>query len=76
MGLLPPLPCGGPCEGMKMSGRKSKLIHRIPFSSNVGSLGPTSIETERLTRRAIDEEGTMDFIEKPIWADFKLTNSQ
>lgn len=58
-------------EGMKMSGRKSKLIHRIPFSSNVGSLGPTSIETERLTRRAIEEEGTMDFIEKPIWADFK-----
>lgn len=58
-------------EGMRLSGRKCKLIHRIPFSSNVGSLGPTSIETERLTRKAIDEEGTMDFIEKPIWADFK-----
>lgn len=58
-------------EGMRLSGRKCKLIHRIPFSSNVGSLGPTSIETEKLTRRAIDEEGTMDFIEKPIWADFK-----
>ncbi len=58
-------------EGMRLANRKSKLIHRIPFSSNLGSLGPTSIETEILTRKAIDEEGKMDFLEKPIWADLK-----
>ncbi len=58
-------------EGMRLSGRKLKLIHRIPFSSTTGSLGITSIETEKLTRKAIDEEGKLDFIEGPIYADLK-----
>ena len=58
-------------EGMRMAGRKTKLIHRIPFSSTTGSLGVTSIDTEKLTRKAIEQEGTMDFIEEPIWADLK-----
>lgn len=58
-------------EGMRMAGRKSKLVHRIPFSSTTGSLGITSIETEKLTRAAIEKEGDMDFIEGPVWADLK-----
>lgn len=58
-------------EGMKQAGRKVKLIHRIPFSSTTGSLGVTSIETEKLTRKAIEEEADMPFIEGPIWADLK-----
>src|SRR5690606_23105535 len=33
-------------EGIRLSGRKAKLIHRIPFSSTTGSLGPTSVEME------------------------------
>lgn len=58
-------------EGMRLSGRKLKLIHRIPFSSTTGSLGVTSIETERLTRRRIEEQGRMEFLIKPIYADLK-----
>jgi hypothetical protein len=58
-------------EGMRMSGRKLKLIHRIPFSSTTGSLGVTSIETEKLTRKAIEEEGQFPFLEPPIFADLK-----
>ena len=57
--------------GMERSGRKTKLIHRIPFSSGTGSLGVTSIATEQLTRKAIDEEGGLGFLEGPIWADLK-----
>jgi hypothetical protein len=59
-------------EGMRLAGRKSKLIHRIPFSSTTGSLGVTSIETEQLTRKGIEAEGDMDFIEGPVWADLKF----
>ncbi|MDB5245941.1 MAG: hypothetical protein JWQ40_335 [Segetibacter sp.] len=58
-------------EGMRLSGRKLKLIHRIPFSSTTGSLGVTSIETEKLTRKAIDEEGRFSFLQAPIYADLK-----
>lgn len=59
-------------EGMRLAKRKSKLIHRIPFSSTTGSLGPTSIETEKLTRKGIEEEAAMEFIEGPVWADLKF----
>ena len=59
-------------EGMRLANRKSKLIHRIPFSSTTGSLGPTSIETEQLTRRGIEQEAAMEFIEPPVWADLKF----
>jgi len=57
--------------GMRNAGRPVKLIHRIPFSSTTGSLGVTSIETEKLTRAAIEEEADMPFITGPIWADLK-----
>jgi hypothetical protein len=59
-------------EGMRLAGRKSKLVHRIPFSSTTASLGVTSIETERLTRKGIEQEAAMDFIQQPVWADLKF----
>ena len=59
-------------EGMRVANRKSKLIHRIPFSSTTGSLGITSIETEKLTREGIEKEAAMGFTEGPIWADLKF----
>lgn len=58
-------------EGMRLANRKTKLVHRIPFSSTTGSLGITSIDTEKLTRKSIESEGALDFIEGPIWADLK-----
>lgn len=59
-------------EGMRLATRKSKLIHRIPFSSTTGSLGITSIETEQLTRKGIEKEASLGFTEGPIWADLKF----
>ena len=59
-------------EGMRLAGRKSKLIHRIPFSSTTGSVGITSIETEQLTRNVMETEANLGFTEGPIWADLKF----
>jgi hypothetical protein len=59
-------------EGMRLANRKSKLIHRIPFSSTTGSLGVTTIETEKLTRAGIEKEAALGFTEGPIWADLKF----
>jgi len=59
-------------EGMRLADRKSKLIHRIPFSSTTGSLGPTSVETEQITRRGIEREATLGFLDGPVWADLKF----
>jgi hypothetical protein len=59
-------------EGMRLADRKSKLIHRIPFSGNTGSLGETTIEMEQVTRRGIEEEAEMDCIIDPVWADLKF----
>ncbi|WP_375444974.1 glycoside hydrolase family 20 zincin-like fold domain-containing protein [uncultured Fibrella sp.] len=58
-------------EGMRLANRKTKLIHRIPFSSTTGSLGITSVDTEKLTRKSIEREGGLDFIDGPVWADLK-----
>ncbi|SHF10755.1 Glycosyl hydrolase family 20, domain 2 [Cnuella takakiae] len=58
-------------EGMRLSGRKLKLIHRIPFSSTTNSLGVTSVETERLTRKEIAAQGQLSFLQPPIFADLK-----
>lgn len=60
-------------EGMRRAHRQTpmKLVHRIPFSSSTGSYDTTSIQTEILTRKAIDEEGSYDFIQAPIFADLK-----
>jgi len=58
-------------EGMRMAGRKSKLVHRIPFSSTKESLGATTVELEQLTRKAIEREAALDFIQGPVFADLK-----
>jgi len=59
-------------EGMRLANRKSKLVHRIPFSGNTGSLGATTVEMEQITRKGIEKEAAMDFIIPPIWADLKF----
>lgn len=59
-------------EGMRLAKRKSKLVHRIPFSSTTSSLGVTSVETERLTRKTIEAEADLGFSDGPIWADLKF----
>ncbi|QMU27528.1 glycoside hydrolase family 20 zincin-like fold domain-containing protein [Adhaeribacter radiodurans] len=59
-------------EGMRLAGRKSKLVHRIPFSGNTASLGATTVEMEQITRKGIEKEAAMDFIIPPIWADLKF----
>jgi hypothetical protein len=59
-------------EGMKQVKRKTKLVHRIPFSSTTASLGVTSVETERLTRQSIEKEADLGFTDGPIWADLKF----
>ncbi|ULC60495.1 hypothetical protein MBM09_05770 [Flaviramulus sp. BrNp1-15] len=58
--------------GMQQANRTSKLIHRIPFSGNTESLGATSLEMEQITRNGIEEEASMDKIEKPVWASMKF----
>ncbi|WP_026461576.1 glycoside hydrolase family 20 zincin-like fold domain-containing protein [Adhaeribacter aquaticus] len=58
--------------GMRNANRKTKLVHRIPFSGNTGSLGATSVEMEQITRRGIEKEAAMPFIEGPVWADLKF----
>jgi hypothetical protein len=58
-------------EGMRLAGRKLKLIHRIPFSSTTGSLGITSIETEKLTRKEMETQGQLSFLQPTILADLK-----
>lgn len=55
--------------GMRKANRKSKLIFRVPLSANVGSGGSTNVETELLSRKAID---SYDFIDGPIWAEIKF----
>ena len=55
--------------GMRLAKRKSKLIHRIPLSANLGMGGSTNVETEQLTRRAMER---LDFLDGPIWAEIKF----
>jgi hypothetical protein len=56
-------------EGMRLANRKSKLIHRVPLSANLGVGGSTNVETEKLTRKAMEE---IDFLDGPIWAEIKF----
>ena len=55
--------------GMQQASRKAKLIHRVPLEANTGVGGSTSIGTEQLTRKAMEE---LDFLEGPIWAEIKF----
>jgi hypothetical protein len=59
-------------EGMRLADRKSKLIHRIPFSGSKGSLGATNIEMEQITRKGIEREAAMECFEGPVWASLKF----
>jgi hypothetical protein len=56
-------------EGMRLANRKSKLIHRIPLSANLGSGGSTSVTTEQMTRKAMEE---LNFLDGPIWSEIKF----
>lgn len=56
-------------EGMRLARRKSKLIHRVPLSANLALGGSTSVDTEQLTRKAMEE---LNFLEGPIWAEIKF----
>ncbi len=56
-------------EGMRRANRKVKLIHRVPLSANLGTGGSTSVETEKITRGAME---AIDFPEGPIWAEIKF----
>ncbi|SDL80592.1 Glycosyl hydrolase family 20, domain 2 [Catalinimonas alkaloidigena] len=58
--------------GMCDANRTSKLIHRIPFSGNTGSLGATTVEMEQITRRSVERESQLPCIEGPVWADLKF----
>ncbi len=59
-------------EGMRLSGRKLKLIHRTPLSSGKAHGGSTSLETELETRKLLEKEAGYDFLEAPIWSEMKF----
>ena len=56
-------------EGMRLANRKPKFIHRVPFSAGLESGGSTSIDTELLTREAMEK---LDFFDGPIWVEMKF----
>jgi hypothetical protein len=55
--------------GMQAADRPVKLIHRAPFSANLGSGGSTDKRTEVITREALDKIKGMD---GPIWVEAKF----
>ena len=55
--------------GMRQASRKAKLIHRVPLSANLALGGSTSVDTEQLTRKAMEE---LDFLDGPIWSEIKF----
>ena len=50
--------------------RPVKLIHRVPFSSGLGSEGGTSKNVEKVTREAMERLGNT--FEGPIWVEMKF----
>ena len=59
-------------EGIRQANRKTKFVHRIPFSANTASGGSTSIETERMTRAILEKEAGLGFSDDPIGTEFKF----
>lgn len=49
--------------------RPVKFIHRVPFSAGTSSAGSTSVETEVITRQAMER---IDFLDGPIWVEMKF----
>jgi hypothetical protein len=58
-------------EGLRQANRKTKFIHRTTGSATTSNAGSTSVEVERLTRAAIEEEAEMGFTDGPILVEFK-----
>lgn len=56
-------------EGIRLAKRKTKLIHRVPLEANTRVGGSTSVDTELLTRKAME---ALDFLDGPIWAEIKF----
>lgn len=56
-------------QGMRMASHKVKFIYRVPLSSGTGSGGATSVETEQLTRSALD---TLTCFDGPINIELKF----
>lgn len=56
-------------EAIRLVDRPVKLIHRVPLSAGVSSGGSTSVDTEVMTREAMEE---IDFVEGPIWVEMKF----
>ena len=55
--------------GMRMASRKAKFIYRVPLSAGTSSGGATSVETEKLTRSALD---TLTCFDGPINIELKF----
>jgi hypothetical protein len=56
-------------QGMRMASHKVKFIYRVPLSAGTGSGGATSVETEQLTRSALD---TLSCFDGPINIELKF----
>ena len=56
-------------QGMRMASRKVKFIYRVPLSAGTSSGGATSVETEKLTRTALD---TLTCFDGPINIELKF----
>ena len=56
--------------GMLNADRRSKLIHRVPFSSGTTSGPGVSAHVEAVTRAAMEDLG--DRFDGPIWAEMKF----
>jgi hypothetical protein len=56
--------------GMKAARRPTKMIFRAPLSADLGQGGSTSVATERLTRKAI--ENLSHAFDGPIWMEIKF----
>lgn len=56
-------------QGMRMASRKAKFIYRVPLSAGTSSGGATSVETEQLTRSALD---TLTCFDGPINIELKF----
>jgi hypothetical protein len=56
--------------GMLNANRRSKLIHRVPFSSGLSSEPGVSASVEQVTRAAM--ERLEDKFEGPIWVEMKF----
>jgi hypothetical protein len=55
--------------GVRMASRKIKFIYRVPLSAGTSSGGATSVETEQLTRSALD---TLTCFDGPINIELKF----